>query len=304
MNATAEPQFPPPLKPGDTVGIFAPAGPVADWGKTAEAGLTLLRGAGFKPRLQTGLADRRQGYLAGNDHQRAAELHDLWRDPEVKALLALRGGYGCLRLLNLLDWKLLTEAPPKPLIGFSDLTVLHAACRRRTGLVTLHGPMLATLAAGDRESSHRLFLALAGQWPPITRSPGLEILRPGSARGPLIGGNLTCLSHLVGTTWEPELEGAILLLEDVGEAPYRLDRALTHLGLAGWLERVSAIILGEFTDCGAEEDIWQRTLELTAARPIPIWANFPSGHGRRNLTLPMGATVNLDSERRSLSFFQ
>lgn len=185
MNATAKAQIlPPPLKPGDTIGIFAPAGPVADWGKSAAGGLRLLQEAGFKLRLQTDLADRRQGYLAGSDRQRAAELHDLWRDPEVKALLALRGGYGCLRLLNLLEWELLTEAPPKLLIGFSDLTVLHAACRRRTGLITLHGPMLATLASGDRESNHRFFLALAGQWPPISRPPGWRFSGPGQPAAP------------------------------------------------------------------------------------------------------------------------
>ncbi|MFU8819858.1 MAG: S66 peptidase family protein [Desulfurivibrio sp.] len=303
MNATTEQRIiPPPLRRGDTIGIFAPAGPVTDGGKGAEAGLGLLHEAGFKTRLQTGLTGRRQGYLAGDDQERTRELHDLWRDPEIKALLALRGGYGCLRLLERLDWGLLA-GPRKMVIGFSDLTILHTAMQRHAGLVTLHGPMLSTLAGNDRESIHSFFQALGGEWPAVVRPAGLEILRFGRARGPLIGGNLTCLSHLPGTGWEPPLDGAILLLEDVGEAPYRLDRALTHLALAGWLQRVAAIILGSFKDCGAVEEVWQRTMELTANRPIPIWANFPSGHGRRNLTLPLGAEADLDSEQRSLSFY-
>ncbi|HET97295.1 MAG TPA: LD-carboxypeptidase [Desulfurivibrio alkaliphilus] len=302
MNVTIERRvLPPPLKRGDTIGIFAPAGPVNDGGQNAAAGLGLLREAGFKLRLQTGLIDRRRGYLAGDDQERVAELHDLWRDPEVKALLALRGGYGCLRLLNLLDWELL-GGQRKLLIGFSDLTIFHTAFQRRTDLITLHGPMLNTLVTSDRETMRNFFQTLSGNWSPITRPAGLEILRFGQARGPLIGGNLTCLSHLPGSGWEPLLDGAILLLEDVGEAPYRLDRALTHLALAGWLERVAAIILGEFADCGAVEEVWQRTLELTAGSNIPIWANFPAGHGRRNLPLPLGAMATLDSRGRTLSW--
>lgn len=300
MNLTADPQPPPALKPGDTIGICAPAGPANDR-RAAEAGLRLLSEAGFKLRLQTGLLERRCGYLAGADQQRAAELHELWRDPEVKALLALRGGYGCLRLLELLDWELLTGLP-KMLIGFSDLTVLHAARQRRSpAAVTFHGPMLCTLAAGDRESILHFFAVLQGRQPESLAPAGLEILRPGQTRGRLTGGNLTCLSHLLATPWEPLWQDAILLLEDVGEAPYRLDRALSHLALAGRLEQVAGIILGEFNDCGDQEAIWQRVLELTARRRPPVWANFPAGHGRRNFTLPLGAPVLMDSANAILN---
>ncbi|MDZ7642205.1 MAG: LD-carboxypeptidase [Desulfurivibrio sp.] len=303
MNSTAERRWPPPLAAGDTIGICAPAGPVRDR-QAAEAGLRLLRQAGFQLRLQPGLLDRHRGYLAGDDQQRATELHDLWRDPTVKALLALRGGYGCLRLLELLDWELMATYD-KLLIGFSDLTVLHAALNRRCRLISLHGPMITTLAGAETATLEHFFATLTGKRAldgsrlRIRRPAELEILRPGRATGPLAGGNLTCLSHLLGTGWEPELDGAILLLEDIGEAAYRLDRALTQLALSGRLAGVAAVILGEFSDCRQVEEIWQRVLELTGDH-VPVWANFPAGHGRRNLALPLGATIELDSRRQEL----
>lgn len=298
MNATVKRRLPPPLTKGDTIGIFAPAGPVLD-PDDAAAGLRLLQEAGFKIRCRSDLLTRQPGYLAADDRARASELHELWRDPEVKALLALRGGYGCLRLLPHLDWDLLNSRL-KILIGFSDLTVLHAALLQRTALVPFHGPMLCTLSQSEPESIRHFLAALAGRFPDVIRPAGLEILRPGSASGPLLGGNLTSLNHLLATAWEPELDGAVLLLEDVGEAPYRLDRLLTQLALAGRLARPAAIILGEFKECGPPEEIWQRLLELTARQELPLWANFPAGHGHRNLTLPLGAPVRLDSSRGEL----
>ncbi|ADH85013.1 S66 peptidase family protein [Desulfurivibrio alkaliphilus] len=310
MPATTEPaanrqpatarHLPPPLRPGDTIGVFAPAGPVQDR-DAAEAGLRLLNEAGFVIRHRRGLLERRRGYLAGEDRERVEELHELWRDPEVKALLALRGGYGCLRLLPLLNWELLA-ARRKLLIGFSDLTVLQSALLQKTGTCPLHGPMLSTLATSDRESVRHFFQVIGGDYCRPIRPAGLEIIRPGQARGPLLGGNLACLNHLLGTPWEPDLRGSILLLEDVGEAPYRIDRLLTQLALAGRLTGLAGLILGEFQDCGPQEDIWQLLLELTAAQQLPIWGNFPVGHGRRNLTLPLGATASLDSSRGELIF--
>ncbi|MDF1614540.1 S66 peptidase family protein [Desulfurivibrio dismutans] len=293
-------RLPPPLRQGDTIGIFAPAGPVQDR-NAVEAGLRLLREAGFTIRCRRDLLDRRQGYLAGDDQQRVQELHELWQDPEVKALLALRGGYGCLRLLPLLDWELLAGRR-KVLIGFSDLTVLQLAMLQKTGTCPLHGPMLSTLAQSDRDSVRHFLQIIGGDFSHPIRPKGLEVIRPGQACGPLLGGNLACLNHLLATPWEPELRGAVLLLEDVGEAPYRIDRLLTQLALAGRLQGVAAIILGEFQDCGPPEDIWQLLLELTAPQQTPLWGNFPAGHGRRNLTLPLGAEIQLDSQRGELTF--
>ncbi len=301
MNATLKPILAAPLKKGDTIGIIAPAGPVRNENDFS-AGLKILADLGFKTRYRSDIL-RHDDYLAGTDQERLAELHELWRDPEVQAILAVRGGYGCLRLLPDLDFALIRQQP-KILIGFSDLTVLLSAIRQKTGLITFHGPMLTTLARSDRDSQEAFFDLLTGRTRPEIKSKGLEILRGGQAQGNLLPGNLTSLVHLLGTPWEPQWRDAILVLEDIGEAPYRIDRLLTHLWAAGRLEQIAGLILGDFDQCGEKEIIWQRALDLLAHHPIPIWANFPCGHGSRNRILPLGAEVQLDSAAGRLVFPQ
>lgn len=302
MSKIASRLLPPPLAKGDTIGIFAPAGPLLDQEAFA-TGVRMLREMGFGVRIQRGLETRNSGYMAGSDQERAEELMNLWRDPEVKALMAARGGYGCLRFLDLLDFNLIATMP-KRLIGFSDLTVLHAAILKKTKQLSLHGPMVATLGTSDPASLESFVLALTGRLPEAIKPAGLEILRGENATGPLIGGNLTNLAHLIATPWEPEWQGAVLLLEDIGEAPYRIDRLLHHLKTSGRLDQVAGLLLGTFTDCGDEETIWNLALDLTKKRRIPVWANFPSGHGSRNITLPLGADVTLDSNKGTLRIAQ
>jgi muramoyltetrapeptide carboxypeptidase len=303
MNATndppAEPLLPVRLERGDTIAIVAPAGPVL---KEEEfiSGLNLLREAGFEVKFSRGIM-RKDGYLAGSDHARAEELHQLWADPEVKALLAARGGYGSLRLLPLLDMNLIRRHP-KIFIGFSDITVLHSGIHKETGLVTFHGPMLTTLAKNDRASLAAFFETLAGHHSESFKTVGLEILKGGNGRGNLVGGNLASLVHLVGTPYELAWQGTVLFLEDVCEAPYRLDRMLTHLQVAGRLHGLAGLILGSFEGCGAPEVIWNRVLELVTNEPYPVWANFPAGHGRQNLILPLGQDVEMDSQTGRLRF--
>jgi len=226
MNAILKPILAAPLKKGDTIGIIAPAGPVRNE-TDFSAGLKILTDLGFKTRYRNDIL-RHNDYLAGTDQERLAELHELWREPEVKAILAVRGGYGCLRLLPNLDFALIREQP-KILIGFSVLTVLLSAIQQKTGLVTFHGPMLTTLARSDRDSQKAFFDLLTGKPRPENKIKGLEILQGGQASGRLLPGNLTSLVHLLGTPWEPNWQDAILVLEDIGEAPYRIDRLLTHL---------------------------------------------------------------------------
>ena len=301
MNEIPKPILPAPLKKGDTIGIIAPAGPVRNESDFS-AGLKILTELGFKTRYRNDIL-RHNDFLAGTDQERLNELHELWRDPEVKGILAVRGGYGCLRLLPDLDFTLIREQP-KMLIGFSDLTVLLSAIRQRTGLITFHGPMLTTLARSDRDSQEAFFDLLTGRPRPESKIKGLEILKGGQASGRLLPGNLTSLVHLLGTPFEPEWRDTILVLEDIGEAPYRIDRLLTHLWAAGRLEHIAGLILGDFDQCGEREAIWQRVLDLLAHRTIPIWANFPCGHGNRNLILPVGAEVQLDSSAGRLVFPQ
>jgi muramoyltetrapeptide carboxypeptidase len=303
MNATnkppAEPLLPPRLERGDTIAIVAPAGPVL---KEEEfiTGVKLLREAGFEVKFSREIM-RKDGYLAGSDQERVEELHQLWADPEVKMLLAARGGYGSLRLLPLLDMEIIRRHP-KIFAGFSDITVLHSGIYKETGLVTFHGPMLTTLAKNDRASLTAFFETLTGRQAESCKPAGLEILRGGRARGRMVGGNLASLVHLVGTPYELDWRETILFLEDICEAPYRLDRMLTHLQVAGRLRGLAGLILGSFEGCGDPAVIWKRALELVADEPYPVWANFPAGHGRQNLILPLGQVVELDSRAGRLGF--
>ncbi|MDH3394096.1 MAG: LD-carboxypeptidase, partial [Desulfobulbaceae bacterium] len=280
MNAAKHDILPPRLKRGDTIGIIAPAGPVRDQEQFA-AGIRVIKEMGFKVKFDRDIY-RQEGYLAGDDEQRATELNTLWADPEVKALIAARGGYGSLRIANRINMDLV-RSQPKILIGFSDVTVLLCAVGKEANLITFHGPTVSTLATSDRQSAESLFNTISSPRPPEPIKPErLEIIAPGDAAGPITGGNLTNLCHLTGTPFEPDWHQAILFLEDIGEAPYRIDRMLTHLAAAGKLTEISGLLLGDFTDCGDKEIIWRRALELTGGE-IPIWGNFPVGHNVQNL---------------------
>ena len=239
--------------------------------------------------------------LAATDQYRIQELHRLWADEEVKALISARGGYGCLRIINQLDLDLI-RANPKWLIGFSDLTVLLNGITAQTGMITLHGPMACTFDHTERPFLAQFKEILAGNFPACPATPEVEILRGGMGQGLLMGGNLTTLTHLVGTPWQPPLEGNILFLEDTGEAPYKLDRMLTHLAACGLLDNLAGLILGVF-DPGHDdrleilrlnEQVWNRALELTESSSYPIWGGFPVGHQRKNLPMPVGMEAVLD----------
>ena len=241
-----------------------------------------------------------EGYLADTDEQRAAHLHRLWADEEVRAILAVRGGFGCLRLAGLLDWELFTRTP-KWLIGFSDVTLLLNTLFHRCGLVSVHGPVATSLARSDEQSLVSLFTLLTGTPEERIRPRGLEVLRGGTGRGPLVGGNLTTLVHLLGTPWDHSWDGSILLLEDTNEPLYRLDRMLTQLALAGRFERLAGLILGDFDLAGTDslaglrlrEAVWARVLELVGPG-FPVWADFPAGHRTANLALPIGMEAVLE----------
>lgn len=304
MNATSDQLIiPPPLQIGDTIGLVAPAGPVRD-PDLFEFGRQFLEAQGYRLKMPDDLFNRRE-FLAGSDEERARQFLGMWHDPEVKAVLAVRGGYGCLRLLPLLDLAELA-ATPKILAGFSDLTVLLHEFTKQTGLVTYHAPMLNTLARSDEPSRAAFLEVLSGTGSRKVSFDGLVSIRDGHGRGHLLGGNLTSLAHLIGTPHEPDWPGAILFLEDTGEPPYRIDRLLTHLERAGCLRELAGLILGTFTSGGGEEEewtpsVWDRALEL-AGDDYPIWGNFPVGHGARNLSLPLGAPTEMDSSSGTLHF--
>jgi muramoyltetrapeptide carboxypeptidase len=300
---------PKPLKAGDCIGIIAPAGQIAETDRL-EQGIAILKEMGFEVKIPRQLLPG-TGYLADTDSNRALEFHKMWADDDVSALLALRGGFGCLRMLPFLDLEELRKQQ-KMLIGFSDLTILHTMLHQNLDLLSLHGPMLTTLSSCTRESLERFHACLTGNWNKTIHSRSIEVLRGGGpVTGRLVGGNLSSLISILSTPFHPDFAETILFLEDVGEPLYRLDRMFSQLSQSGILQAPAAILLGDFSPSKEmdrlesirfHEEIWTRVLELTEAVSIPVWGDFPVGHGANNLTLAHGSMATADSYSASLSF--
>ena len=292
---------PPGLRPGDRIAVVAPAS--AFDRASFEAGLAVLA-ARYRPVFDPGCFARTR-YLAGDDSRRLDELTAALADDSVKAIVAARGGYGTLRLLADLWPKLRAAAfPPKPVVGFSDLTALHAVLQA-AGWVSIHGPVVTQLGAQPPAVAERLVHLLES---PVAPAPlrGTP-LAAGVVEGPLLGGNLSLLTRLLGTRYLPDLDGAILLLEDVGERPYRLDRMWTHMQLAGVFARVRGIVLGSFTACeesGADYTSGEVLRELAVSTGLPCAAGFPIGHGDVNEPVPLGVRVRLDAAAATLTFLE
>ncbi|HET7755320.1 MAG TPA: LD-carboxypeptidase [Anaeromyxobacteraceae bacterium] len=290
---------PPPLRPGDVVRVVAPAGPFDP--VAFEAGLELLRNRfGLVPRHRPDIFAR-SGYLAGDDARRLAEWNEAAADADARAIWCARGGYGAMRLLERIEPLRLVH-PPKWLIGFSDITALHAV-HNRAGLVTVHGPMVAFLprlpAAALEHLEALLFGVAAAPSPGGQPAPGAglaaaEVIRPGVATGPLLGGSLTLLGHLCGTRYLPSFAGAVLFIEDVGEKPYELDRLLTQLRLSGALDGVRAIAVGQLMQCDDGEQRGIDTVrQLVRALGVPAIGGLRAGHEVDNWALPLGAVASL-----------
>jgi muramoyltetrapeptide carboxypeptidase len=301
---------------GDAISVVAPAGPLDR--ERIDRALARLRQRGFRTKTY-GDIYRSRGYLAGDDATRAGELMAAFADPETAAVWCARGGYGVARLLDRLDFDVILRHP-KVFIGFSDITALHLAIQRRTGLVTFHGPNLqdgfgkaddmpaatetalwrAVWAEEQPEPQRGYALDFAGLEPPALRT-----IRPGKARGPLTGGNLSVLAGIMGTPFEIETAGRILFLEDVGERLYRVDRYLAQLWLAGKLQSAAGVLIGNFSNDDAEAEPPEAMASLLddyfGRLRVPVLAGFPAGHVRQNLTLPMGALVELDAGDKRVS---
>lgn len=288
-----------PLPRGACLGVIAPAGPPA--AGLLEQVVPAIERLGFRAKLFPGCAGPRQlGYLAAGDDQRLADLHAALADPEVDALLALRGGYGCLRLLPGLDLQQVAQAA-KPLIGYSDITTLHGVWAR-AGLPAWHAPMPASdwLSDGGWPDAERLAACLQrGLWPgDAQQSPAAHPLNQGTqAHGRLVGGNLSVLVSSLGTPAEPVMDGALLFLEEVGEEPYRIDRYLSQLLSAGLLQRVAGLVLGGFTGADSAEAVLRERL---APLGKPLLAGWPAGHLQPHHPLPLGLPATLDVPARRL----
>ncbi len=289
------------LSPGATIGIAAPAFAVD--AEAVEAGEAQLREAGFDTVRRDDLTDC-SGYLAGDDRRRACELMDLIDDAGVDAIICARGGYGCHRIVADLD-PLRVRAAAKPLLGFSDITTLFLWQWKRAGLVGLHSPMLEKREGMLPAELDSLLRTLGGDVPPLLKG---EPQGRGRGEGPLIGGSLTLLTASLGTPWEVDTRGAILLFEEVAEKPYALDRMLRQLGAAGKLDALAGVGVGHLVDCvdpkrptPSAEDV---VLEALAPLGIPTVLGLPFGHGRPNLTWPFGVRGALDAERGELEVLE
>jgi muramoyltetrapeptide carboxypeptidase len=264
-----------------------------------------LKKQGYVPVLGENV-HRRHRYLAGTDRERAADFQAAVADPSIAGVICARGGYGSARILNHLDVSVFRKNF-KFFCGFSDVTVLHLWLNDECGWITWHGPMVGTKYAGDGfdpASERSLLDALRGQPATIEAAEAIT-LHPGTVRGRLVGGNLSLLCHSIGTHYEPETDGVILLIEDVHEAPYRIDRMLTHLRQAGKLMGVRAVVVGEMLDCdaprGADFTVDDVVADCLADLPIPVVTHFPISHGTPNYTVALGLEYELDAEARRLA---
>jgi muramoyltetrapeptide carboxypeptidase len=244
----------------------------------------------------------KKGYLAGNEAERAEDLIRAMTDPAVCAIICVRGGYGSSRLLPWLPFSSLGKVR-KIFLGHSDITFLHCAFQSRMDWATFHGPNVISLADTPSQSENVLRV-LRGEQEFCWKFAKEQIIRPGVASGPVFGGNLTCLTHLVGTRYFPDLNGALLLIEDRGEALYRLDRFLTHLKLAGAMERLGGLIIGEFTECGDTREILDMISEQVRPYRFPVVASLPFGHGEANEVIPFGIPFSLNTYERTLKAIQ
>ena len=281
----------PVLSPNDRLAVVAPSGPFDR--PRFEQGLAVLSG-----RYHVEVADEafsRHRYLAGDDHTRRVALQRALDDGSIGAIVAARGGYGAMRLLQGLTW-----SRPVPVLGFSDVTALHLAWQAR-GWRSIHGPVVTQLGSQPPDVVERTFALLEGR--PVSPLQGTNTVRSGLVSGSLLGGNLSLLASLVGSPFMPSLSGAVLLLEDVGERPYRLDRMWTHLALSGALAGVAGVVLGEFTDCEEKDAAFSSAevlRELVGALGVPALEGLPIGHGAINQPVVLGARVRLDAGARTL----
>jgi muramoyltetrapeptide carboxypeptidase len=292
---------PPALKAGDQVGVLAPASPCPS--QELEAGCTILEEFGLTVVMAAECEETHIRYLAGDDECRASRFNDFVQNPSIKALFCSRGGYGSMRILPKLSFEQL-QLYPKILVGFSDLTALLLACHFKTGLVCFHGPTVSTLGKGDQASVASLWQTLSNPEPLSLHFPEAMCLRPGTAEGPVLGGNLTTICHLLATPFFPSLAGCILFIEDRGEPMYRIDRMLTQLIHSGLLGGVAALVLGDFSESGPRRELNDLVLERLAFTSLPVLSGVPVGHQSDNLTLPLGLPATLDTEASTLTYHQ
>jgi muramoyltetrapeptide carboxypeptidase len=291
-------QLPPPLQKGDLLKVIAPSGAMREL-EACYKGIDIWRSRGYRVEVSPKI-EQRWGYLAGTDEERRSQLKEAWLDPECRGILCARGGYGSARLLENWEWD--RDVTPKWLIGFSDVTGLLWSLTH-LGISGVHAPLLTTIATEPEWSRDRLFNWLENHTIEPISGKGWG---NGRVTGILLPANLTVATHLLGTPIQSDLNGVILALEDVGEAPYRLDRMLTQWRLSGALSQVRGIAIGRFSQCEPPSGIPSYTVEQVLSDrlgdlSIPIVSHLPFGHDGCNAALPVGVMAELDGDKGILS---
>ena len=290
--------LPPKLQPGDVIGIVSPSGSFER--ERLRPGLSYIRKMGFQARVGSAVYNRER-YLAGQDLDRAKDLNAMFADPEVRAVFAARGGFGAARVLGSLDYGKIRECP-KPLVGFSDTTALQLGIYSRTGMVSYTGVTLC----GDVTTSGMPETTEISLWNALLRGrfddmAGVTALRGRGAAGTLLGGCLSVIASLVGTGYMPDTSGALLFLEDVNEAPYRVDRMLTQLRMAGVFDRVAGVVFGQFEGCEPEREEEGTVDDVLHAFSVsvsaPVFWGLPYGHGEGRRVMPIGLRAVVDGSR-------
>ena len=301
------------LKYGDTIGLIGPSGTVREAGAVDQA-IAYMRELGFQVKVGES-AHAKYGYLSGTDEVRARDINAMFADPEVDAIVCTRGGYGTMRLLDLLDYDVI-RANPKIFVGFSDITALHIAFQKKCGLVTFHGPMATRWMHEfpDGFTKKALFDALMNAEPlgALVNHPEYHArvtVNPGSAEGMLVGGNLSLIAGTIGTPYELDTKGKILFIEEIGERTYCVDRMLTQLRLAGKFDDCVGVIFGDFCDCPVEYPEFGLTLEevirdIAAPCGKPMFTGLQAGHVSHKLTLPLGTHCRMDADRCTLEVLE
>ncbi|HEX9615388.1 MAG TPA: LD-carboxypeptidase [Bacteroidota bacterium] len=300
---------PPRLKKNDVIGLVCPASTPSSAEKVEKA-VRYLEGLGYRTKVGRHVM-KQVGYLAGTDDERAEDLNEMFRDKSVRAVIAVRGGYGTPRILTRIDFGAL-KRDPKILVGYSDLTALQLAVFRKIGLVSFSGPMAGVEMwnAIDPYTEEHFWKLLTSATPVgVLANPADEPTQgkgSGLVKGRLLGGNMSLVASLLTTPYSPDYRGSILVLEDVDEAPHRVDRMFVQFRLGGMLDRISALVLGRFTDCVPSDpkkpslSIEDVLKEVVASVEVPVLTNFQYGHIPKKLTLPFGLQAVLDASRRTL----
>jgi muramoyltetrapeptide carboxypeptidase len=303
------------LRAGDMVGVIAPGTAVPDPDRLALVEPT-LKFFGLRARVGKYVAAG-SGHVSRTVAERVDDLHAMFRDPDVKAVFCIRGGYGSMQLLDHIDYDLIRRNP-KIFIGYSDITALHLAINRHANLTTFHGPIVLSSFTDYTQQNLRHALFDTKPLGKLTNPTESNALRPehplrtirgGTATGQLVGGNLSLVTALMGTPYEIETRGRVLFLEDVGEEPYRIDRMLTQLRLAGKLEQAAGIVFSECSECAPNDYkpsfAWDSTLgevldNILGSARVPVFTGLTIGHTADQLTLPLGVTATLNADEKTL----